>query len=111
MQLTETKREKSLLVTLNGRLDSATSTSFETQLTGLVAAGQRTVVLDCTELSYLSSAGLRALLVAAKKMKAAEGRLVVAALKDEVREVFELSGFNTVFPIYESVAEAEASLT
>lgn len=109
MELTEQKRERSLQVTVQGRLDSATAAGFEGKLLGLIGAGEHAIVLECSGLGYLSSAGLRALLVAAKKMKACEGRLVVAALKDEVREVFELSGFTTVFPIFASVAEAEAS--
>lgn len=111
VELTETRREKALLVTVQGRLDSATSAGFENKLTGLIAGGEKAIILDCAGLAYLSSAGLRALLVAAKKMKAASGQLVISALRDEVKEVMELSGFTTVFPIFASAAEAEAGLT
>jgi anti-sigma B factor antagonist len=110
MELTELKREKALLVNVKGRLDSASSGTFEGKLVGLISGGERAIILDCAGLDYLSSAGLRALLVAAKKMQSAAGKLVVSSLKDEVREVFEISGFSTVFPLFATVAEAEASL-
>lgn len=109
MELTEQRSEKALTVAVAGRLDSASSAGFESKLLGVITAGERAVILECTALAYLSSAGLRALLVAAKKMKAAGGQLVIAALRDEVREVFELSGFDTVFPTFATAADAEAS--
>jgi anti-sigma B factor antagonist len=110
VDITELRRDKALVLNVKGRLDSASSGRFEGKLVGLITGGERAIILDCQGLDYLSSAGLRALLVAAKKMKAEDGKLVVASLKDELREVFEISGFSTVFPVFGSAAEAEASL-
>lgn len=110
MELSELRRNRALLVNLRGRLDSSSSAGFEAKLLALISGGERAIILDCAGLDYLSSAGLRALLMAAKKMKASEGRLVISSLKDEVREVFEISGFDTVFPLFGSVDEAESSL-
>jgi anti-anti-sigma factor len=69
------------------------------------------VAVDCTEMEYISSAGLRVLLVAAKHNRAAGNRLALAALRDNPREVFEICGFAAIFAIYPTVAAAVAALS
>lgn len=92
-----------------GRLDSLTCREFEARLLAASKAGGASVV-DCAKLEYISSAGLRVLLVAAKQNRTSGGRLALAALRDNVREVFDISGFSTVFAIHPTVAAAVASL-
>jgi anti-sigma B factor antagonist len=92
-----------------GRLDSLTCREFETRL--LAALDQcGAVVVDCTALTYVSSAGLRALLVAAKRNRTSGGRLALAALRDPIREVFDISGFTAIFAIHPTVDAAVAAL-
>ncbi|CDH46013.1 MAG: STAS domain-containing protein [Candidatus Competibacteraceae bacterium] len=92
-----------------GRLDSLSCREFETRL--LAALDQsESVVVDCTALDYISSAGLRALLVAAKRNRTSGGRLALAVLRDSIREVFDISGFTAIFAIHPTVAAAVASL-
>jgi anti-anti-sigma factor len=94
-----------------GRLDSNSGPVFEKELLGYIEGGCRRLLLDFSELNYISSAGLRIVLVAAKRIKAAGGRLVLAALNAQVNEVFEISGFNRILDIEPDYASAAARLS
>jgi len=97
------------VLTPKGRLDSASSPDLEQRLLGLVGTPGAAVALDCRELAYVSSAGLRVLLMAAKKARAAGARIALAALQPSVRQVFDISGFSALFEIHDdSAAAAEA---
>lgn len=93
------------IVAIAGSLDSTTSPEAQKSLTA-VLAGAKKVALDFSELDYISSAGLRVLLGAAKQLRASGGKLGMFGLNQSVREVFEISGFATILPIYKSEAEA-----
>jgi anti-anti-sigma factor len=93
------------IVAIVGSLDSTTSPAAQKALHA-VLAGARKVVLDFSELDYISSAGLRVLLGAAKQLRASEGTLRMFGLNQSVREVFEISGFSTILSVYPSEAEA-----
>lgn len=92
-----------------GRLDSLTCREVEPRLLGALT-DSGAVVVDCAALDYISSAGLRVLLVAAKQNRTTGGRLALAALRDNVREVFDISGFSAIFAIHPTVAAAVAAL-
>jgi anti-sigma B factor antagonist len=94
------------IVAVEGRLDSTTSPEFEETLFEAIGDGARHLIVDCRLLAYISSAGLRVILKAAKDLKRSEGRLELCALQDYVREVFEISGFDSFLPIHPSVEEA-----
>jgi anti-sigma B factor antagonist len=91
---------------LAGRLDSNTSPQLEKELIGRVNEGSAQLVVDFTSLDYISSAGLRVLLMAAKRSKQTSGKLALCCLKDHIREVFEISGFFGILTICPSRAEA-----
>ena len=93
------------IVAIAGNLDSATSPEAQKALVA-VLAGARKVALDFSELDYISSAGLRVLLGAAKRLRASGGTLRMFGLNQSVREVFEISGFSTILPVFPSEAEA-----
>ncbi|HJU90276.1 MAG TPA: STAS domain-containing protein [Gemmatimonadaceae bacterium] len=93
------------IVAIAGNLDSSTSPEAQKALDA-VLAGARTVAIDFTDLDYISSAGLRVLLGAAKQLRASGGTLRMFGLNQSVREVFEISGFSTILPVYPSQAEA-----
>ncbi len=103
------EREGALaIVHLRGRIDSATASEFETQLGTLFADPPDALIIEMTELDYISSAGLRVLLVVAKRAKA-EGRpLVLCNLAPGIQEVFDVSGFTAIFNIATTRAEAVA---
>ena len=72
--------------------------------------GNLPVILDFSAVNYISSVGLRVLMLAGRQVTAQKGRLALAALQPVVREVFEISRFNMVFALYDSVDAAAAAL-
>ncbi|NHN32400.1 STAS domain-containing protein [Paenibacillus agricola] len=98
------------VVAIEGRLDANTSTVLEAKFLQMVDQGSLKFIFDLSKLDYVSSAGLRILLVAAKKMKALKGKLALIQLTDNVREVFDMSGFSAIFSIYENEADAARAL-
>lgn len=109
MNITEEQSNGVAVLKPAGRIDSATAGEFEKCLVAAVGAGNR-VVVDMVQLGYISSAGLRALLVAAKKARPAGGRIALAAMSPPIREVFDLSGFSSLFEIYPDGPAAVAAL-
>jgi anti-anti-sigma factor len=86
----------------HGRIDSATGPAFERDVLQQIEGGHRRLLLDFVDLVYISSAGLRIVLLAAKRMKSAGGRLVLCSLNPQINEVFEISGFSRILDILPS---------
>ncbi len=86
----------------HGRIDSVNGPAFERDVLQQIDGGQRRLLLDFADLVYISSAGLRIVLLAAKRMKSAGGRLVLCSLNPQIAEVFEISGFNRILDIHPS---------
>lgn len=110
MELKTRKEKNATVVSIKGRMDSISSPEFEKELSELMAEGQINLIIDFGELDYISSAGLRSILAAAKKLENKEGKLLLSALKDMVKEVFEITGFTAIIPVYESVESALAHI-
>jgi len=110
MELSVKNEEKGTLVTVTGRMDAVSSPEFEKELARLIDEGNINFVIDLAGLDYISSSGLRSILVTAKKLKAKNGQILLASLQAVVKEVFEISGFSAIIPIHESVEEAMAAL-
>ena len=106
MDITETKHDNYSVFKLNGRLDSNTAMGFEQKLFECIESGNQKLILDFKDLDYISSAGLRVILKATKNLKNADGKLVLCAMQDYVKEVFEISGFDSFLPIVPTIDEA-----
>lgn len=109
MQITEETRDGAVVVSASGRLDSNTAAALEAVLPARIEANAATV-LSLADVPYVSSAGLRVLLIGAKAARAKGHKLVLAGLSDSVREVFDVSGFTAIFAIEPDVESALASL-
>ena len=109
MEVTTSHRENSTVAVVSGRVDSMSAPDFQNALGAAVDAGGSRLILDCTELSYISSAGLRALLITVKKVDALGGGVCMCTLSGPIREVLEVSGFVRFLKICDSVVDAEAS--
>jgi anti-anti-sigma factor len=109
LEVTSYNRGPELVVTLSGRVDSSGSKELEAQLLVLIDENRADVVLDCSGIAYISSAGLRIFLMAAKKTKLLKGRIRLSGLQEPVQDVFEISGFTKLFEIYPTLEEALAS--
>ncbi len=108
MDIIESQLNSATVLALSGRLDGLAAPSLEQKVDALLATGVKNVVLDCSGLAYVSSAGLRSFLTSAKKLKAAGCKASFAALTPAVHEVFELSGFLTVLTVHATTAAASA---
>jgi len=97
------------LVEASGRIDSMTANELGGALAHEVDNGQVHLVLDLSLVDYMSSAGLREIVNALKKVKRAQGDLRIAQPSDRVREVLEMAGLDTIFKIYSTQAEAVGS--
>ena len=99
------------VMAVTGRLDAVTVPEFEKKVRGLIDGGVLRLAIDFENLEYISSAGLRGLLVTAKLLKSKEGKLGFAHVTGTVREVFDISGFCSLFSIDDSVEAAIAKLS
>ena len=106
MMLEQQDRDGVLVLRPVGRLDSASSPELERAVNERIDGGARRVVFDLGDLDYVSSAGLRVILLAGKKLRATQGKLALAGMRDAVREVFEMSGFMQLFAVTPTLDEA-----
>ncbi|OGQ87180.1 MAG: hypothetical protein A2512_09325 [Deltaproteobacteria bacterium RIFOXYD12_FULL_56_24] len=104
-------KEKALcIMEVSGRMDAVTAPDFQREMEERLEAGERCFLIDLGLLEYISSAGLRSMLFLAKKLKPMEGTVVLCGLGGVVKEVFDISGFSTIFTICTDRAEALTKL-
>lgn len=106
MEITEERRENILILRVIGRLDSSTSKMMEERLLPIIDSGEGRLVIELSQLDYISSAGLRVFLLAAKRMGNANGRMILCSLKDAVKQVFDIAGFSSFLTLAGSTEEA-----
>ncbi|NTU97797.1 MAG: STAS domain-containing protein [Chlorobiaceae bacterium] len=102
------KEGAGLVVTVSGRMDAVTAPEYEQKFEEMLSNGETDFVIDFEKLEYISSAGLRALLSTSKKIRNKNGKIHLANVCGNVREVFDISGFTGIFQVHGSVAEALA---
>ena len=110
MDIFEERRGGAVLLRVNGRLDSATSGALEERLLALMRGKVTRFILNFSALDYISSAGLRVLLMVAKNLKPIGGVLALCNLHDHIREIFDLGGFSALFLIHDSEEAAPRDL-
>jgi len=106
VEIGERKQGSVVVLTPVGRIDNDTSPAFQKRLLAAVAANGCAVLVDLSKVEYVSSAGLRALMMGAKQAKANGGRLAAVELKPVVKEIFAISRFSYVVEVFGSSAEA-----
>jgi anti-sigma B factor antagonist len=110
MQIAQERDGDVVIVRLSGRLDSSAAPAAEQQIVGALTDEAPRMAIDMSELAYISSAGLRVLLVTARKVQQQKGKLALCGLAANVREVFAASGFDTIFTIQPDPASAVAAV-
>jgi anti-sigma B factor antagonist len=110
MNITQDTEGGVLTLAVAGRLDSNTSQTLDDALSSGAVRGHPALHLDLSDVPYVSSAGLRVLLKAAKAARAGKTGLALSGLSPQVREVFDVSGFTALFRIFASGTEARQSL-
>jgi anti-sigma B factor antagonist len=105
MDITFAEKDDWTIVTVEGRMDTVSAPDFESKVQERIAEGAKRLVVDLSRLEYISSAGLRCILVAGKSSTATGGRLCCCGLQGVVKKVFDVSGFTSLFPVYDSLED------
>lgn len=97
MKTTIQETDGKLVAVLSGEMDTAAAVEAETTLQPLFDSEGKDIVLDCAELEYIASSGLRILLNLLKKVKAGGNRVILKNVNEVIRDVLELTGFVSLF--------------
>lgn len=100
------RRGNVLILRISGRLDALSSEETERVVAKLIANGEHRILFDFTGVDYLSSAGMRMLLAAFKKLKVVEGQMAVCSVGDGVMDILKMSGFDEILNVYSQEEEA-----
>ena len=106
MELIEKNTEKCMIIGIKGRLDTINYSILEKRLMELLDQNVSKILVNCSQMDYVSSSGLRILLMALKRITMAKGKFVLCSLQENIREIFEISGFTTIFEIYSNEEDA-----
>ena len=108
MEITIKKDSGITIVYPSGRIDTSTAKNFEEGIMKIIPDNQH-IIISFSNISYISSAGLRVILVAGKKIAAVQGQLALTDMSEKIHEVFKISGFDKILRIYPTFPEAKAS--
>lgn len=98
-----------VVIRVKGRMDAITAPEFDQACAKLISEGTTKLVVDLREMDYISSAGLRSILSAGKSVRAQGGQLLLCNLQGMVKEIFEISGFLSIFPAHPTEEDALAA--
>ena len=110
MDVTTKRQDGVLSARVGGRIDGSNAVEFEEAIKTAIEESDRAVIMDFERLTYISSAGLRAILLTAKALGNRNAKFALCSLSGQIREVFEMSGFDKIIAMYPSRVEALASL-
>jgi len=106
MKLSKRNTNNFSIIDIEGRIDTTNFNVFEKEIVGLIDSGETNVIINCEGLNYISSSGLRVFLIAMKKLKNLKGKLHLCEMQPTIKEIFDISGFSTIFKIFNSEKEA-----
>ena len=109
MDITINTVDQITVVAIAGDIDGKTAPEAQRQIASLVRPGVK-ILLDVSQVSYMSSAGLRMLLSTYRQVSSNEGRTILVGLSEDVRDTMSLTGFLRFFTVYETVDEGLAAL-
>ena len=110
IQITTREAEDVLVVDMVGRLDTSTSGEAYDQMVRIAQSGSSKVLVNLKDVDYISSAGLRVILTASKLLRTARGELRLCHANDVVREVLDVSGFNSLLRVHDTELDALVDL-
>jgi anti-anti-sigma factor len=106
MELIEQIKDQCVIIGIEGRLDTTNYAVLEKKLMDLVESHHDKILVDCSKMDYISSSGLRILLMALKKITLVKGKFALCCLQENIHEIFEISGFTSIFEIHLSQEDA-----
>ena len=111
MEITAETESGTVIARASGRIDSSNSREFHSGLEAVVADDAPAVVLNFEDVSYISSAGMRVILLTAKSLQSSGVKFALCSMNESIREVFKISGFDKIIPIHASQSEALAAVS
>jgi len=105
------RTDAAVILQVIGRVDGDTAADLERTCLQWSTPSDRNLILDFSELQYISSAGLSSILGAGKEIDGHGGQLLICGLTDRLKQVFIFSGFDTLFPLFETTEAALTSCT
>jgi anti-anti-sigma factor len=109
MDLKTERQDGVLSARVGGRIDGSNVAEFEEAIRNAIGQEDRALIMDFEELVYISSAGLRAILMTAKSLSGRGAKFALCSLSQQIRKVFEISGFDKFIAIHPNQVEALAS--
>lgn len=106
MEIWDKTRDDIHIIGISGRMDTLGSKDVESRLDSLLEQKKAKMIIDLSGVDYISSVGLRVLLSALKKQREHKGYIHLVSLQPFVRDVFKMTGFDKIFPIYSTQEEA-----
>jgi len=106
MNITKEKINDFCILKIEGRIDTTNFTNFEAEINLLFNSGEKNIIFNCSGLNYISSSGLRVFLITQKKSISLDGKLHICCLQPTIKEIFDISGFSSIFNIFDSQQEA-----
>jgi len=89
--------ENEILISIEGRLDTVNAVEFEQNIASIKETSMEKIVLDCAQLSYICSSGLRVFLTLQKKSAEKKGNLIIRNMNETIKEIFDMTGFTNLF--------------
>ena len=106
IDITQEENGDVVIIRVSGRLDATSSPILERQVMALIDAGKNLLVMNFANVEYLSSAGMRLLLAATKKLKSQDGKILITSVMDNVMEVIKMAGFDHILHLFDSEEDA-----
>ncbi len=106
MEIKKEKINNFCVIAIEGRIDTTNFNQFEIEINLLFNSGEKNFVFNCEGLNYISSSGLRVFLIAQKKSISLNGKLHLCNLQPNIKEIFDISGFSSIFKIFETQEQA-----
>jgi anti-anti-sigma factor len=98
-------REQVKVIKLSGNLNATTSQEFRQSITKILEVGVKIVLVDFQDVTFMDSSGLGSLVLAFKTLRAADTKLVICSINEQVRILFELTNMDKIFEIFPSQEE------
>lgn len=111
MEVSSERDGSALVVAVDGRIDGSNSQEFQDRFEEVIEDGDRSVVLDMGKLTYISSSGLRATLLLARRLQRQQAKFAICSLSPSIKEVFEISGFDRIIQVLASREEATQAVS
>lgn len=109
MKLEVNQLDQYSMIKITGRIDTISAVEFEKVAQNVLNAENQTIIMDCAELEYITSSGLRVFLVLQKNMLLKKGRIIFCGFQPSIKEIFDISGFSGIFQIYPDLNSAVES--